>query len=92
MTRRADYDDSIPLSDNAIQAGDTKVHGINPAKAELGRVHRTVELPDEGLNANHLCSGRGSSSPTQFGSGKGGHSPKALRENKVFAMPIGYEL
>ena len=30
MPRGAEYDNGIPQSDNAIDAGQTKVHGTNP--------------------------------------------------------------
>ena len=30
MPRGAEYDDGIPHSDNAIEAGETKIHGTNP--------------------------------------------------------------
>lgn len=32
MPRGADYDNGIPQSDNAIEAGPDKVHGTNPVR------------------------------------------------------------
>ncbi|PLB42248.1 uncharacterized protein BDW47DRAFT_98137 [Aspergillus candidus] len=50
--------------------------------ADINRVHRTAELPEAAKSSGGLHSGGGSSGPTQSGSGKGGHEPKTLGENK----------
>ncbi|KAH8430668.1 uncharacterized protein LDX57_008330 [Aspergillus melleus] len=82
MPRGAEYDNGVPQSDNAIENGPNKVHGVGNDNADLNRTHKVADLPVEGINANGLASGGGSSGPTQSGSGKGGHDPKTLGENK----------
>ncbi|KAE8354205.1 hypothetical protein BDV28DRAFT_131423 [Aspergillus coremiiformis] len=78
MVRGAEYDDGVPHSDNAIEAGRTKAHGSsNP---EMGRVSRTAELPEAAKRTGgHAMSFGGSAGHS---SGKGGHEPKFLGENK----------
>ncbi|PLB52055.1 hypothetical protein P170DRAFT_506946 [Aspergillus steynii IBT 23096] len=81
MPRGAEYDNGVPQSDNAIEAGQTKVHGVGNDNADLSRTHKVADLPVEGINANGLASGGGSSG-LSGGSGKGGHNPNTLGENK----------
>lgn len=50
-------------------------------KAPLERTQKVADLP-EAAQKQGLHSGQGSSGPTQSGSGKGGHEPKSLGENK----------
>lgn len=59
-------------------------HHTDSAKkdADIGRVHRTADLPEAAQSSGGLHSGGGSAGPTQSGSGKGGHEPKTLGENK----------
>ncbi|KAJ5104387.1 hypothetical protein NUU61_001734 [Penicillium alfredii] len=82
MVRGADYDNGVPQSDNAIPAGETKAHGTGPTNADLSRSHKTAPLPEETGSQREVFSGQGSSGPTKSGSGKGGHEPKSLGENK----------
>ncbi|KAE8379754.1 hypothetical protein BDV26DRAFT_291067 [Aspergillus bertholletiae] len=80
MPRGAEYDDGVPHSDNAVDAGQTKVHGAGNANAQMGRVYRTAELPEaiKDLHGNATSFG-GSAGHS---SGKGGHEPKSLGEHK----------
>ncbi|PYI35914.1 hypothetical protein BP00DRAFT_333350 [Aspergillus indologenus CBS 114.80] len=88
MPRGAEYDDGVPHSDNAIEAGQTKVHGTNPDNDTLNRAQRTAPLPKESGQASGFLSAQGSSGPRKFGSGKGGHEPKTLGEKKgLGALP-----
>ncbi|EHA23302.1 hypothetical protein ASPNIDRAFT_173308 [Aspergillus niger ATCC 1015] len=97
MPRGAEYDDGVPHSDNAIEAGETKVHGTNPAVCpsfnlqscikrrnndHLNRVQRTAPLPEAAQSSGGEYSIGGSSGPNKSGSGKGGHEPKTLGEKK----------
>ncbi|KAI2813832.1 hypothetical protein CBS115989_9046 [Aspergillus niger] len=82
MPRGAEYDDGVPHSDNAIEAGETKVHGTNPANDHLNRVQRTAPLPEAAQSSGGEYSIGGSSGPNKSGSGKGGHEPKTLGEKK----------
>ncbi|RAL16813.1 uncharacterized protein BO97DRAFT_420205 [Aspergillus homomorphus CBS 101889] len=81
MPRGAEYDDGVPHSDNAVEAGQTKVHGTNPDNDTLNRAQRTAPLPDAS-HGSGLHSAQGSAGPTQSGSGKGDHDPKTLGEQK----------
>ncbi|OJJ49006.1 hypothetical protein ASPZODRAFT_129376 [Penicilliopsis zonata CBS 506.65] len=78
MPRGAEFDNKIPQSDNAIDAGPTKVHGTNPAHADLSHTQHVADLP-EIMGGNGILSGGGSSGHQ---SGKGGHEPKSLGEQK----------
>ncbi|PWY92158.1 hypothetical protein BO70DRAFT_282003 [Aspergillus heteromorphus CBS 117.55] len=82
MPRGAEYDNGVPQSDNAIDPGQTKVHGTNPENDHLNRVQRTAELPEAAQSSGGTYSAQGSSGPTKSGSGKGGHEPKTLGEKK----------
>lgn len=43
MPRGADYDNGIPQSDNAIEAGETKAHGTNPVSLPNPFMNQTPE-------------------------------------------------
>lgn len=80
MPRGVEYAQDNQVSDNAFEAGNTKVHGTNPDNDHMNRVDRTAPMPEV----------TGSSEPyigqphysNLHGSGKGGHEPKTLGENK----------
>ncbi|KAL3457318.1 hypothetical protein BJX64DRAFT_293285 [Aspergillus heterothallicus] len=78
MPRGAEYADDNQYSDNPVDAGKTKVHGTNPEHDHMNRVDRTAPLPED-MGNSEPYSGQGSLS---HGSGKGGHEPKTLGENK----------
>ncbi|KAK5310777.1 hypothetical protein LTR70_009235 [Exophiala xenobiotica] len=48
MPRGADYDDGKPQSDNAVEAGEDKVHGAGKTtdEAEVDRAKKTAPMPD----------------------------------------------
>ncbi|KAK5049430.1 hypothetical protein LTR84_004359 [Exophiala bonariae] len=49
MPRGADYDDGVPRSDNAIEAGEDKAHGTGnntTDEVELNRAKKTAAMPD----------------------------------------------
>ncbi|EAW14855.1 uncharacterized protein ACLA_002660 [Aspergillus clavatus NRRL 1] len=77
MPRGAEYDNGVPQSDNAIDAGQNKVHGINPANDHLGRVDHTAPLPDVPAGSQMSFGAAPGHS-----SGKGGHEPHSLGEKK----------
>lgn len=80
MPRGSEYADAPAQSDNAIDAGENKAHGVGNDNAGLNRTERTAEFPEgaKGTGGKDL-SGQGS---TGHSSGKGGHEPKTLGENK----------
>ncbi|KAL4894803.1 hypothetical protein BDV59DRAFT_164323 [Aspergillus ambiguus] len=83
MPRGAEYDDGVPHSDNAIEAGETKIHGANPDNAGLNRVNKVAELPDADFHTpGSVYGGLGSLGKPSSGSGKGGHEPHSLGEEK----------
>ena len=49
--------------------------------AEMGRVHRTAELPDAALQSPRLSSGMGNRA-NNSGSGKGRHNPRTTGQKK----------
>ncbi|KAJ5908647.1 hypothetical protein N7495_001329 [Penicillium taxi] len=77
MVRGAEYDNGVPQSDNAIDAGTTKVHGTGATDAPLSR--KVAPLPEETGSQRDVYSGTGGAGSN---SGKGGHEPKTLGENK----------
>lgn len=100
MVRGAEYDNGVPQSDNAIEAGATKAHGtgatvrynkpnrqhnfkcINPIivqDAPIERVNKVAPMPEETGSSREVYSGMGGAGSN---SGKGGHEPKTLGENK----------
>ncbi|KAF9891487.1 hypothetical protein FE257_003954 [Aspergillus nanangensis] len=82
MPRGAEYDNNIPQSDNAIDAGSNKVHGTNPEHSDINRVHKTADLPDADFHGQGVFPGVSNLGPQSSGSGKGGHEPRTLGENK----------
>ncbi|KAJ5669874.1 hypothetical protein N7462_010944 [Penicillium macrosclerotiorum] len=79
MVRGADYDNGIPQSDNPIEAGTTKAHGTGPTDAPVNRANKVAPMPQETGSQREVFSGMGSAGSN---SGKGGHEPKSLGENK----------
>ncbi|KAI9933104.1 hypothetical protein ASPWEDRAFT_42861 [Aspergillus wentii DTO 134E9] len=79
MPRGAEYDNGVPQSDNAIEAGQNQVHGTNPENNHLNRLNKVAELPDAATKSGGEHSAQGSAGHP---SGKGGHEPKTLGENK----------
>ncbi|KAF7136818.1 hypothetical protein CNMCM5793_006336 [Aspergillus hiratsukae] len=77
MPRGAQYDNGIPQSDNAIEAGETKVHGTGSGNDHLARADRTAPFPD--IPEGGMHSGGGAPGHS---SGKGGHDPRSLGEHK----------
>ncbi|KAJ5222112.1 uncharacterized protein N7469_010999 [Penicillium citrinum] len=80
MVRGAEYDNGIPQSDNAIENGPNKAHGVGAADGPLDR--KVAPMPAETGSGREVFSGQGSAGPTNSGSGKGGHEPKTLGQNK----------
>jgi len=74
MPRGAEFDDGKPRSDNAIDAGETKVHGAGKTtdEVELDRVKKTAPLPDLSEVNDRVASG-GAAPGHQDGHG---HAPK----------------
>ncbi|KAL3477688.1 hypothetical protein BJX99DRAFT_225935 [Aspergillus californicus] len=83
MPRGSQFANSNQISDNSIDAGETKVHGTNPAHDHLNRTDRVAPMP-EYTGSSEPMSGQGSFGKTSSGSGKGGHEPKTMGENKGF--------
>ncbi|KAJ5586709.1 uncharacterized protein N7459_002474 [Penicillium hispanicum] len=83
MVRGAQYDNGVPQSDNAIENGPNQVHGVGATDAPINRVNKVAPMPEETGSQRDVYSGTGSGgSATHSGSGKGGHEPKTLGENK----------
>ncbi|KAL4904473.1 hypothetical protein BDW74DRAFT_154930 [Aspergillus multicolor] len=86
MPRGVEYAKDNQVSDNTFEAGNTKVHGTNPDHDTLNRVNRTAEMP-EVTGSSEPYSGQ-AQYKNHSGSGKGGHEPNTLGENKgVGAQP-----
>ncbi|EHY54461.1 hypothetical protein ABEF95_001574 [Exophiala dermatitidis] len=86
MPRGAEYDNGVPQSDNAVEAGHNIVHGDGKptSESDVSRSHKTAPLP-EGLKESHdeTHSGGGSRGlQGHTGSGKGGHEPKSVGQHK----------
>jgi len=81
MPRGAEYDDGKPQSDNAIDAGEDKVHGGSKPTTEVEPSHtqKTAPLP-EGMDEMNDRVLSGGAAPGHE-SGKGGHDPKTMGEN-----------
>lgn len=95
MPRGAEYDNGIPQSDNAIENGPNKAHGVgadvrptlpnssrNPylTPQQNGPLDRKVApMPEETGSDRDVYSGTGAPGHS---SGKGGHEPKTLGEKK----------
>jgi len=61
MPRGADYDDGVPRSDNAIEAGEDKIHGAGKTtdEVEINRAKKTAPLPDLSEVSDRTASGGG---------------------------------
>ncbi|KAJ5177226.1 uncharacterized protein N7482_003103 [Penicillium canariense] len=79
MVRGAEYDNGIPQSDNAIEAGETKAHGTGNTDAPINRVNKVAPMPEETGSQREVHSGAGSAGSN---SGKGGHEPKSMGQKK----------
>ncbi|KAJ5907163.1 uncharacterized protein N7473_004079 [Penicillium subrubescens] len=79
MVRGAEYDNGVPQSDNAIEAGATKAHGTGATDAPIDRVNKVAPMPEETGSQREVYSGMGAPGSN---SGKGGHEPKTLGGNK----------
>ncbi|OOQ89016.1 hypothetical protein PEBR_10272 [Penicillium brasilianum] len=79
MVRGADYDNGVPQSDNAIEAGATKAHGTGATDAPIDRVSKVAPMPEETGSQRDVHSGTGAPGHS---SGKGGHEPKSLGQHK----------
>lgn len=101
MVRGADYDNGIPQSDNAIENGPNKAHGVgatvccnfihhtswnqfltNSQDAPVNRASKVAPMPAETGSDRDVFPGLSHAGPTNSGSGKGGHEPKSVGENK----------
>ncbi|KAL4999419.1 hypothetical protein BDV10DRAFT_164831 [Aspergillus recurvatus] len=80
MPRGVEYARDDQVSDNTFEAGNTKVHGTNPDHDHINRVDRTAPMP-EVTGSSEPYSGQGQYK-NPHGSGKGGHEPNTLGENK----------
>ncbi|KAG8528195.1 uncharacterized protein KY384_007112 [Bacidia gigantensis] len=82
MPRGAEYAGAPPASDNAIEAGETKAHGVphgdadGPSSSGVDRSNKAAPLP-EGISEmkDQNYSGGGSQGLTGQGSGKGKKDP-----------------
>ncbi|ERF71217.1 hypothetical protein EPUS_07900 [Endocarpon pusillum Z07020] len=86
MPRGADFDDGVPRSDNAIEPGHNVTHGAGSESTSEGvdRSNKAAPLPEgtSEMKDHHWYSGMGSRGHPESGSGKGGHEPKTLGEQK----------
>ncbi|KAL2001345.1 hypothetical protein VTN02DRAFT_1862 [Thermoascus thermophilus] len=86
MVRGAQYDNGIPQSDNAIEAGETKAHGVNEGVGSepVDRSYKAAEPPEDIADPNrkYWFSGQGSRGFPVSGSGKGHEGPRGLGEHK----------
>ncbi|KAJ5524129.1 hypothetical protein N7504_001591 [Penicillium tannophilum] len=90
MVRGAEYDNGVPQSDNAIEAGETKAHGVGNNDAPLNHTQKVAPMPEEtGSQRNDVFPGFSGARPNHSGSGKGGHEPKTLGENKGLGSQPG---
>jgi hypothetical protein len=109
MPRGAEYDNGIPQSDNAIEAGETKAHGVGndvslpkvyhhantvlltgiPQNAPLNHTQKVAPMPEETGSHRDVHPGYTGIPHNPEGSGKGGHEPKTLGENKGLGSQPG---
>ncbi|KAJ5664922.1 uncharacterized protein N7477_007370 [Penicillium maclennaniae] len=83
MVRGAEYDNGVPQSDNAIENGPTKAHGVGKEDGPLDR--KVAPMPAETGSDREVFSGTGAPGHS---SGKGGHEPKTLGDKKgLGALP-----
>ncbi|KAJ5919615.1 hypothetical protein N7454_009450 [Penicillium verhagenii] len=88
MVRGADYDNGVPQSDNAIEAGQTKAHGVGNDNAPLNHTQKVAPMPEETGSQRDVFPGT-SGIGHNSGSGKGGHDPKTLGEKKGLGAQPG---
>ncbi|KAJ5649284.1 uncharacterized protein N7484_003007 [Penicillium longicatenatum] len=89
MPRGAEYDNGIPQSDNAIEAGETKAHGVGNDNAPLNHTQKVAPMPEETGSHRDVHPGYTGIPQNPEGSGKGGHEPKTLGENKGLGSQPG---
>ncbi|CAI7678507.1 hypothetical protein N7533_003865 [Penicillium manginii] len=82
MVRGAEYDNGIPQSDNPIENGPNKAHGVGATDAPVNRASKVAPMPAETGSERDVFPGLSHAGPGNSGSGKGGHEPKSLGENK----------
>ncbi|KAJ5223335.1 hypothetical protein N7468_007877 [Penicillium chermesinum] len=82
MVRGAEYDNGIPQSDNPIEAGETKAHGVGNSDAPLEHTKKVAPMPEYTESNPEVFGGLANTNPNNSGSGKGGHEPKSLGEKK----------
>merc|ERR1711939_220224 len=105
MPRGAEYDDGVPHSDNAIEAGEDKAHGTRGTtdEVEVERANKTASMPDLSEVNDRTASG-GAATGHQDGHGhdspgtKGESTSSGLRKdfgrqslNRVIASQDGTE-
>jgi len=89
MPRGAEYDDGVPQSDNAIEAGETLAHGTGPEDSQgVDRSNKAAPLP-EGIS--EMTDATTSAGSAGHSSGKGGHEPHSLGEGKGMGKHMGDE-
>ncbi|KAJ5272406.1 hypothetical protein N7478_007531 [Penicillium angulare] len=89
MVRGADYDNGIPQNDNGIEAGATKAHGVGNDNAPLNHTQKVAPMPEETGSQREVYGGFPHAGPGNSGSGKGGHEPKSLGEQKGLGAQPG---
>ncbi|KAL4867072.1 hypothetical protein BDV12DRAFT_198552 [Aspergillus spectabilis] len=80
MPRGVEFAKDSQVSDNAVEAGKSQVHGTNPEHDHINRIDRTAPLP-EVTGSSEPYTGQGQYKNPE-GSGKGGHEPNTLGEKK----------
>ncbi|KAL4886006.1 hypothetical protein BJY04DRAFT_213546 [Aspergillus karnatakaensis] len=80
MPRGVEFAKDNQVSDNTFEAGTTQAIGTNPDVDHLNRASRTAPMPEVTGNSEPY-SGQGQYKNPE-GSGKGGHEPNTLGENK----------
>ncbi|KAF7715717.1 Uncharacterized protein PECH_008547 [Penicillium ucsense] len=86
MVRGADYDNGVPQSDNPIEAGSTQAHGTGATDAPMERTQKVAPMPEETGSQRDVFPGQAGAGHS---SGKGGHEPKTLGENKGLGAQPG---
>ncbi|KAL4955412.1 hypothetical protein BDW69DRAFT_120353 [Aspergillus filifer] len=80
MPRGVEYASDNQVSDNPIENGPNKMHGTNPDHDHLSRTDRVAPMPEVTGNSEPYVGQGQYKNPS--GSGKGGHEPNTLGENK----------
>ncbi|KAJ6007447.1 hypothetical protein N7540_011423 [Penicillium herquei] len=89
MVRGADYDNGVPQSDNPIEPGVTKIHGVGNDNAPLSHTQKVAPMPEVTGSQRDVFGGLAHAGPNHSGSGKGGHEPKSLGEKKGLGAQPG---